>query len=197
MAFLYLATMNFNCFLMQPRQTGKTIAAVAFYLYIYNFRTKNTVIPLLNKEFKDSKENLARIRAMRDLLPSFLRFDAVFSIIDGKKKKVPNTAIKMEHAVNHNQLRTYAKELAEEVKTAKEDRIKEINEQLDKIVLIRFGVDYDLLSFLNIRADTGDQPRVAAKNGFFHNDSSLHFLYSLYDTLYHNLSAMATVVCFV
>jgi hypothetical protein len=109
MAFLYLATMNFNCFLMQPRQTGKTIAAVAFYLYIYNFRTKNTVIPLLNKEFKDSKENLARIRAMRDLLPSFLRFDAVFSIIDGKKKKVPNTAIKMEHAVNHNQLRTYAK----------------------------------------------------------------------------------------
>ena len=94
---------------MQPRQTGKTIAAVAFYLYIYNFRTKNTVIPLLNKEFKDSKENLARIRAMRDLLPSFLRFDAVFSIIDGKKKKVPNTAIKMEHAVNHNQLRTYAK----------------------------------------------------------------------------------------
>lgn len=109
MAFLYLATMNFNCYLMQPRQTGKTIAAVAFYLYIYNFRTKNTIIPLLNKEFKDSKENLSRIRAMRDLLPPYLRFDSVFSIINGKKKKVTNTAILMKHAVNMNELRTYAK----------------------------------------------------------------------------------------
>ena len=109
MAFLYLATMNFNCLLMQPRQTGKTIAAAAFYTYVYNFRAQNTQISLLNKEFKDSKENLARIRAIRDLLPPYLRFDAVFSVVNGKKKKVPNTAIAMEHAVNHNKLRTYAK----------------------------------------------------------------------------------------
>ena len=109
MAFLYLATMNFNCILLQPRQTGKTIAAAAFYTYVYNFRTQNTQISLLNKEFKDSKENLGRIRAIRDLLPSYLRFDAVFSVVNGKKKKVPNTAISMENAVNHNRLKTYAK----------------------------------------------------------------------------------------
>ena len=77
MAFLYLATMNFNCILLQPRQTGKTIAAAAFYTYVYNFRTQNTQISLLNKEFKDSKDNLARIRAIRDLLPTYLRMDAV------------------------------------------------------------------------------------------------------------------------
>ena len=109
MAFLYLATMNFNCILLQPRQTGKTIAAAAFYTYVYNFRTQNTQISLLNKEFKDSKENLGRIRAIRDLLPTYLRMDAVFSVINGKKKKVPNTAISMENAVNHNRLKTYAK----------------------------------------------------------------------------------------
>ena len=109
MAYLYLATMNFNCLLLQPRQTGKTIASAVFYTYVYNFRTQNTQVSLLNKEFKDSKDNLDRIRRIRDLLPSYIRFDAVFSVMNGKKTKVPNTAIFMEHAVNHNKLRTYAK----------------------------------------------------------------------------------------
>ena len=76
MAFLYLATMNINTIQIQPRQTGKTIGAASFYTYVYNFRTTNTQISLLNKEFKDSKENLSRIRTIRDLLPSYLRFDA-------------------------------------------------------------------------------------------------------------------------
>lgn len=109
MAFLWLATMNINTIQIQPRQTGKTIGAAAFYTYVYNFRTTNTQISLLNKEFKDSKENLSRIRAIRDLLPSYLRLDAVFSEINGKKVKVPNTATYMENAFNHNKLRTYAK----------------------------------------------------------------------------------------
>lgn len=109
MAFLYLAVMNINTILVLTRQTGKTIAVAAYYVYVYNFRTQNSQISLLNKEFKDSKDNLNRIRAIRDLLPSYLRMDAVFSKVNGKKVKVPNTAIYMENAVNHNRLRTYAK----------------------------------------------------------------------------------------
>lgn len=109
LAFLYLAIMNINTILLMPRQTGKTIGAACFYVYVYNFKTQNTQISLLNKEFKDSKDNLNRIRAIRDLLPSYLRFDAVFSKVNGKKVKVPNTAIYMEHAINHNKLRTFAK----------------------------------------------------------------------------------------
>lgn len=109
MAFLWLAIMNINTIQIQPRQTGKTIGAAAFYTYVYNFRTTNTQISLLNKEFKDSKDNLARIRAIRDLLPSYLRFDAVFSEVNGKKVKVPSTATYIENAFNHNKLRTYAK----------------------------------------------------------------------------------------
>jgi len=109
MAFLYLAIMNINTMLILPRQTGKTIGAACYYTYVYNFRTQNTQISLLNKEFKDSKDNLNRIRAIRDLLPSYLRFDAVFSKINGKKVKVPSTAIFMENAVNHNKLRTFGK----------------------------------------------------------------------------------------
>ena len=53
MAFLYMAIMNFDCLLLQPRQTGKTIGTAVLYTYIYNFRTQNTQISLLNKEAKD------------------------------------------------------------------------------------------------------------------------------------------------
>ena len=109
MAFLYLATMNINTILIMPRQTGKTIGAAAFYAYVYNFRTTNTQISLLNKEAKDTRLNLSRIRDIRDLFPSYLRFDAKFSEVNGKKVQVPNTATFMENAVNHNKLKTYSR----------------------------------------------------------------------------------------
>lgn len=110
MAFLYLASMNINTIQIQPRQTGKTIGAACHCLYVYNYRTVNTHIPFLNKELRDSKLNLARVREIRDLLPSYLRFDSVFSINNsGKKVKVPNTAMFMENAFNRNKLQTYAK----------------------------------------------------------------------------------------
>ena len=109
MAFLYLAIMNINTLLLQPRQTGKTIAAAVFYSYVYNFKTQNSTIALLNKEFRDSKDNLARIRAIRDLFPVYLRFDALYSVANGKKNRVSSNTTFMENALNHNKFRTYAK----------------------------------------------------------------------------------------
>ena len=99
MAFIYLASMNISTIQIQPRQTGKTIGAACYLLYVYNYRTTSTFVPLLNKEFRDSKVNLARIREIRDLLPPYLRFDAIYSEINGKKKKVSNTSTFMENAI--------------------------------------------------------------------------------------------------
>lgn len=113
MSFLYLASMNINTIFMMPRQTGKTIAAACFYVYIYNFRAQNTQISLLNKEAKDSRENLARIRAIRDLLPSYIKFDSLFSEVDGKKIKVSSNVTFMENALNHNKFRTFGKAVNE------------------------------------------------------------------------------------
>lgn len=109
MAFLYLASMNINTIQIQPRQTGKTIGAAVYLLYVYNYRTSSTFIPLANKEFRDSKLNLGRIREIRDLLPSYLKFDAIYSDVNGKKKKVSSTATFMENAINHNKLQAFAK----------------------------------------------------------------------------------------
>lgn len=109
MAFLYLASMNINVVLLQSRQTGKTIGAACWYVYVYNFRTQNTQISLLNKERRDAMDNLERIRNIRDLLPSYLRFDAKFSVVNGKKKQVASNTTFMENAFNNNKFKTYAK----------------------------------------------------------------------------------------
>ena len=109
MAFLYLASMNINTLQIQPRQTGKTIGSAVYLLYVYNYKTSSALLPLLNKEFRDSKLNLSRIREIRDLLPSYLRFDAIYSEVNGKKKKVSSTSTFMENAINHNKLQAFAK----------------------------------------------------------------------------------------
>lgn len=113
MAFLYLSSMNINTIFMMPRQTGKTIAAAVLYLYIYNFRAQNTQISLLNKEARDSRDNLGRIRAIRDLLPSYIKFDSQFSEVDGKKMKVSSNVTFMENAINHNKFKTFGKAVNE------------------------------------------------------------------------------------
>lgn len=109
MAFLYMAIMNFDCLLLQPRQTGKTIGTAVLYTYVYNFRTQNTQISLLNKEAKDCRLNLSRIRNIRDLLPSYLRFDSKFTMDGTRKKQVQSTQVYMENAINRNNIKTYAK----------------------------------------------------------------------------------------
>ena len=109
MAFLYLASMNINTLQIQPRQTGKTIGSAVYLLYVYNYRTVATFSPILSKEFRDSKLNLSRIREIRDLLPPYLRFDAIYSEVNGKKKKISSTATFMENALNHNKIQAFAK----------------------------------------------------------------------------------------
>lgn len=64
---------NINSALILPRQNYKTVSAVCYYLWLYNFVTTNSEIMFMNKSFDDSKLNLRRIKEMRDALPSYLR----------------------------------------------------------------------------------------------------------------------------
>ena len=69
LALLFCLMMNLNTFLEQPRQTGKTISSLCWYLYLFNFGTANAEMSFLNKKLDDSKLNLQRIREIRALLP--------------------------------------------------------------------------------------------------------------------------------
>jgi hypothetical protein len=97
---------NLNIFFELPRQQGKSISAVVWYLHVYNFGTSNSEITFLNKAMKDSKLNLQRLKDIRDALPSYLRMDQPYSISGDKKLKMPSTVETIQHPINKNLVKT-------------------------------------------------------------------------------------------
>lgn len=105
LSLIFCLMMNINTFLDQPRQTGKTIGALTWYLYLFNFGTANAEMSFLNKKLDDSKLNLQRIREIRDLLPPYLKMDQAFAP-DGSRIKGKNNVETLQHPVNNNRIRT-------------------------------------------------------------------------------------------
>lgn len=107
LALIFCLMMNMNIFLEQPRQTGKTISSLCWYLYLFNFGTTNAEMSFLNKKLDDSELNLARLKDIRDLLPSYLVMDSAFAP-DGTKLRGKNNVKSMVHPLNGNIIRTVA-----------------------------------------------------------------------------------------
>ena len=106
LAMNFLFMLNFDQFVEMPRQHGKTIAALARYLWVYNFGTSNSEIMFMHKDHGGSKNNLKTLKVMRDALPSYLQMSSATGF-DGKKLKVPNTVVTMQHPYNNNKINTY------------------------------------------------------------------------------------------
>ena len=98
---------NINFFLELPRQHGKTISVVVWYLWVFNFGTTNSEIAFFNKKHEDSKLNLRRFKDIRDALPDYLKMDAAIGR-DGSKLKAKNNAESLEHISNGNKIVTKA-----------------------------------------------------------------------------------------
>ncbi len=96
---------NWNMFLELPRQHGKTISAICWYLWVFNFKTTNSEIILLNKKHDDSKLNLKRLKDIRDALPSYLQMKDVYGV-DGTKLKPKDNVTMLEHPTNGNVINT-------------------------------------------------------------------------------------------
>ena len=107
LALIFCLMMNLNIFLEQPRQTGKTISSLCWYLYLFNFGTANAEMSFLNKKLDDSTLNLQRVREIRELLPSYLKMDQAFAP-DGSKIRGKNNVQTLQHPVNGNRIRTVA-----------------------------------------------------------------------------------------
>lgn len=104
MNFLFIA--NFNQFVEMPRQHGKTTAALVRYLWVYNFGTSNSEIMFIHKDHSGSKKNLKELKAIRDALPSYLQMSSAIDS-EGKKLKVPNTIVMIQHPYNNNKITTF------------------------------------------------------------------------------------------
>jgi hypothetical protein len=106
LAMNYLFMFNMNQFVEMPRQHGKTVAALVRYLWVYNFGTSNSEIMFMHKDHSGSKNNLKTLKNIRSALPSYLQMDSVINN-DGKKLKVPNTVVQIQHPINNNRINTY------------------------------------------------------------------------------------------
>lgn len=109
MALFYCLIYNLNTFLDLPRQQGKTLSADVFYLYAFNFGTTNSTIAFMHKKLDGSKDNLQKLKDLRDALPQYLRMDQPFTRRNqDKKAKASDTILTLEHAVNRNKIITVA-----------------------------------------------------------------------------------------
>ena len=105
-AINFLFILNYNAYIIIPRQLGKTSNILARMLWVYNFGTTNSEIMFIHKDHGGSKKNLRDLKAMRDILPSYLRFDSAVNT-EGKKLKVPNTIVNIQHPYNNNKITTF------------------------------------------------------------------------------------------
>lgn len=106
LAMNFLFVVNFNVFAEMPRQHGKTTAALVRYLWVYNFGTSNSEIMFNHKDHTGSKRNLKDLKAIRDALPSYLQMSSAVNS-EGKKLKVPDTIVMIQHPFNNNKITTF------------------------------------------------------------------------------------------
>ena len=105
LALNFCLCLNLNIYLELPRQQGKTIGAVIWYLWIYNFGSRDSMIVFLNKKMETAKENLQRLKSIRDLLPSYLQLTQPYDPITGKKIRMTDNVESITHPINRNYIK--------------------------------------------------------------------------------------------
>ena len=108
LAMIFCFLHGIDSYTVIPRQTGKTQSALAIILWSYTFGTNRSEFLFNNKSHEDAINNLKRLKAQRDLLPSFMRFKEVLTD-DGKIDKGVDNVRSIENPVNHNRIVTKPK----------------------------------------------------------------------------------------
>lgn len=73
LASSYCFIHSIDHYLCIPRQIGKTQSTISLINWAFHFGTTNSEMMFLNKTETDSINNLTRLKAQRDLLPSYLQ----------------------------------------------------------------------------------------------------------------------------
>lgn len=97
----YCFVYNINQFVEIPRQFGKTVGALSWYLWLFNFGATNMRMTFANKKHDDAKRNLMTLRNIRSALPEYLRMESAIGP-DGKQIRAPKTAETLQNPINKN-----------------------------------------------------------------------------------------------
>lgn len=106
LAAIYCYLLNINFYLVIPRQTGKTQSLIAILLWTYIFGTTNSEMAFLNKSQGDANNNLARLKAQKELLPRYMQQNYVYSDGEFKSNKGKDNVQTIQNPLNGNKIVT-------------------------------------------------------------------------------------------
>lgn len=98
LAYLWAMEMNLCTYLIMPRQTGKTWAAIADDTWTYHFVRGSTLLHF-NKNQKDSNDNLRRIQQSIQMLPIWMQHSNLDNLEGSEKRSVRNNEKTMRNTI--------------------------------------------------------------------------------------------------
>ena len=104
LATWYMFLNGFDTYSSKPRQTGKTQSALQMINYSYNFGAMSATITMANKDLTLNKMNLARLKAQRDMLPTYLQMKNVFDQETLKIIKETSNVTSMKNPITKNSI---------------------------------------------------------------------------------------------
>lgn len=105
LALNFCLVYNYNINIELPRQHGKTMGICVRILWEFLYGTTNSEMMFSNKKHSDAKDNLQRLKNLRDALPSYLQMAEQYGI-DGKRLKIRDSVETLSNPLNGNKIRT-------------------------------------------------------------------------------------------
>lgn len=106
LAIAYLFQNNFNFYVELPRQNYKTWTILACILWAYNLATSNSNMLFMHQQHPYAKNNLANMLALRNVLPSYMRFKEFWDSDAGNFKKHQENVETVTNQKNQNKVMT-------------------------------------------------------------------------------------------
>lgn len=99
LAYLWACDLNISCFLMMPRQTGKTWAALGDCEWTHQFIRGSGIIHF-NKNQSDANTNLRRMQDSIRMLPMYLQHSNYENLDPSDKRRVKNNEKFIRNAID-------------------------------------------------------------------------------------------------
>lgn len=99
LAYLWAMELNISAYLIMPRQTGKTWAAIADITWVHQFKRGSTVLHF-NKNQKDANDNLQRIQDAIRMLPNYMQHSNEENLDAAEKRRVKNNEKSIRNTIN-------------------------------------------------------------------------------------------------
>lgn len=99
LAYLWAMSLNISAYLIMPRQTGKTWAAIADATWVHQFVRGSNILHF-NKNQGDANSNIRRIQEAIRMLPMYLQHSSNDNLDPSDKRRVKNNEKTMRNIIN-------------------------------------------------------------------------------------------------